>query len=105
MKTETELQSEILDALRRIGAWAYRVNAGSRGGVRMAPAGTPDICVIDPPGWLEVKRPGEKLSPDQKVWHDKARRRGIRVATVTNKEQALVLVTAWVRLHYMGDGR
>ena len=95
MRSETQLQTEILDALHRIGVWAWRVNAGVRGGVRMAPAGTPDICVVNPPGWLEVKRPGEKLRAEQRAWHEKARRRGVRVATVTSRQQAVTLVKAW----------
>ena len=93
--TETELQSAILAALGRLGVWAWRVNAGARGGVRMAPAGTPDICIVDPAGWLEVKLPGQDLRPLQRIWHRRAGERGVRVAVVTSVEEAVSIVRDW----------
>jgi hypothetical protein len=94
--TETELQAAIIHALSRLGWWVWRVNAGTRGGVRMAPKGTPDICVVAPvEGWLEVKLPGERLRPAQSMWHARAGRLGVRVAVVTSVAQAVEVVTAW----------
>lgn len=101
--TETDLQHSILGALARIGAWAWRVNAGSRGGVRMAPEGTPDICVVHPHGWIEVKRPGEKLRPSQERWHKIARDLGVRCITATSVTEAVREVRRWQREDLGGE--
>jgi len=93
--TETALQAAILGALHRIGAWAWRVNAGQRGAARMAPAGTPDICVVDPPGWLEVKTTRGRLGAAQDAWHAEAERRGVRVAIVRSVAEAVETVREW----------
>jgi hypothetical protein len=96
MPSETVLQASIIRALSRLGWWVWRVNAGARGGVRMAPSGTPDICVVAPvEGWLEVKLPGGNLRPAQELWHARAHRMGVRVAVVTSVAQAVNVVTAW----------
>lgn len=95
MNDETKLQGEILDALKRIGAWAWNVNAGRLGRANMAPGGTPDICCVDPSGWLEVKTPTGTLEPSQKAWIAKARRRGVRVEVVTSVREAVEIVIRW----------
>jgi len=94
--TESAIQSAILDALRLAGHWPMRVNAGGyRAGARLAPAGTPDICLIDLGAWLEVKAPGGRLSPLQRRWHAKAKRKGVRVAVVTSVDEAMAAVRGW----------
>ena len=95
--SETQLQKSIVDALNQAGYWAFRVNSGTRsnGTVKLAPKGTPDICLVSPPGWLEVKLPGKELSEDQKTWHARARRLGVRVATVTGTMESLVWAGDW----------
>lgn len=101
--TETDLHRAILKALELRGHWAFRVNAGgmqvgqgkSRAFVRMAPAGTPDICLLSPQGWLEVKTPTGKLSKAQDSWHTKARLHSVRVATVRSVSEALAVVERW----------
>lgn len=104
--TETELQASILKALEQGGYWAFRVNSGQRdsGRVRLAPAGTPDICLVSPAGWLEVKVPGEKLNPKQVEWHARARRKGVRVATVESIRDALVSAGDWTKQDAMREG-
>ena len=98
-RSETEIQSGILKTLRRFGVWADRYQAGmvKIGGnwIHLGEAGAPDILVLDPYGWLEVKVPGGKPSEVQKRWHAKARARGIRVEVVTHEGEATRVVLKW----------
>lgn len=96
--TESQIQADILDAFKRLGIWAIRINAGKRGGVRMAPAGTPDIWT--PWGWIEAKTLKGKLSDAQKNWHERARQHAINVAVVRSWPEAVEAVRAW-----QADGR
>lgn len=41
--TEAEIQRDVLSYLRRRGLLHARTNAGRKGGVRLAPAGWPDV--------------------------------------------------------------
>lgn len=101
--SETQLSKSIRGALEAAGVWNQRVNSGkllaSSGGrsymVQLAPKGTPDILVLSPYGWLEVKRPGEKLSADQVAWHARAERERVRSAVVHSIEEALMQVSLW----------
>jgi hypothetical protein len=106
--SETELQKQIIYALRSSGYWAFRVNSGrSRGAggmVQGAPPGTPDICLVNPAGWLEVKLAGEKLKPSQLEWHERARKAGVRVATVCTIGEALIFAGDWTRQDSMRVG-
>lgn len=103
--TEGALQRNILSALEASGYWAQRINSGKalldadgkKRVVSMAKKGTPDILVIDPYGWLEVKLIGQDLNADQKKWRDKALKRGVRVATVRAVGEALSIVSFWDR--------
>jgi hypothetical protein len=102
---ETDLQRAILQALSARGWWAQRMNAGSRRVqskrekreymVRLAPPGTPDILVLKPYGWLEVKTAMGELRASQALWHRAARSRGVRVATVRSISEALQTVQFW----------
>lgn len=95
--SETKLQKSIVDELEKFGFWAWRVNAGTRasGRIKLAPVGTPDICVVSPSGWIEVKLPGNDLSDDQREWHARAKRFGVRVTTVWSVGEAVTVVNAW----------
>jgi hypothetical protein len=97
--SETDLQRSILKALEQSGYWAFRVNSGLRGSgkVQLAPAGTPDICCVSPPGWIEVKLPGEGPNDAQRDWHARARRLGIRVEIVDSMRDALAIVGRWAQ--------
>jgi hypothetical protein len=101
--SETSIQSQILDALKANGYWAFRINAGGRHyGIRLAPKGTPDICVVWPHGWLEVKRPANARSNPsttaaQQAWRDKAKRLDVRLAQVVSVDDALEAVRLWER--------
>jgi len=69
--TETNIQRQILDYLARVGVMAWRNNTGRRGGVQFGAKGSPDILGVLPGGralGIEVKKPGEKATPDQLAW-------------------------------------
>lgn len=92
--SETKLQRVILDGLNAAGYWAFRVNSGMRGTVRLAPPGTPDIC-LPALGWMEVKDKEGKLRPAQVRWHERAAREGVRVAVVRSLADALRAAIEW----------
>ena len=94
MDSETELQKAILEALREIGCWVFRVNSGRYGKVWLAPEGTPDLC-LPALGWMEVKLPGRKPSVAQQVWHKRAENEGVRVAVVHSVTEAISTYLAW----------
>jgi hypothetical protein len=99
MQTETQVKREITKTLERFGVWVERIHTGMVpvGGrwIHGARTGTPDTVVISPPGWLEVKRPGEEPSPEQVDWHEKARKAGHRVAVVHSAQEAVRVVMEW----------
>ncbi len=96
-KPETALQTAIVDALERIGVWVMVMNVTKRRGkrgVNCGEPGMPDLWTDF--GWIEVKLPDEGVvSQAQKVWHAKAKGRGIRVATVDSVSDAVAVVQAW----------
>lgn len=104
-KNETKIQKTIVDALTAAGIYCLRINSGvvqtKRGFCHLAPKGTPDVIGSLPASAgakffaLEVKQPGEKLSPEQLAWRDMAERNGILHATVTSAAEALQVVNAW----------
>ncbi len=90
--SETQLQRAILDGLEAMGFWAMRINSGRRGGVRMAPKGTPDILVLQPYIWLEVKLPVSSINPDQIAFSERAKREGVPHAVVRSLSEAVSVV-------------
>jgi hypothetical protein len=105
--SETDLQRAILEAIAARGYWAMRVNAGThaiaatgehaRRVIRSAPKGTPDILVIKPYGWIEVKLLGGSLRESQVAWHTRAEREGLRCMVVRSIAEALRWVDRWAR--------
>ena len=101
--TETDLQRAIMSALRASGFWALRLNAGSmmvgeKGAqrrIRMAEPGTPDILVLKPYGFLEVKTAKGRIGMSQVRWHNKASEHGVRTAIVRSIGAALQTVKTW----------
>ncbi len=80
---EADIQRAILDYLRLAlpGYLTFHIpNGGRRGRVEAARlkgqgvlAGVADLCILGPGGfcgWIEVKRPGEKLTPAQERFRD-----------------------------------
>jgi hypothetical protein len=83
---ESQVQDGIVDALTRVGIWAFRVRAEAKiRGIPAAPPGTADIWTEL--GWCEIKMRGRHLSHKQIEWHDKARRRGVRACVVYEDER------------------
>jgi hypothetical protein len=100
--SETQQSHDIQKALEGLGALVVRVQAGVFRGanghvVRAARKGTPDLWVAyrGEAGWLETKTPEGRLSPEQKAWHEHARKLGVRVEVPRSVEQALRTVRAW----------
>lgn len=71
---ETEIQAQIIEYLKTVHIFAWRNNSGMRPGasgrpVRFGAVGSPDILgALKPDGKLlaiEVKKPGEKPTPEQ----------------------------------------
>lgn len=98
---EHDIQSLILEALDRAGALAIRVNSGlvKLGGrhVRLAPKGTSDIIALYR-GWylaIEVKRPGESLSDEQRAFLVDVEECGGK-AVVAYSVEDVVSALAWV---------
>lgn len=103
--SETQLSASIRSALTRMGVWCMRIQSGrvrTRGGfVQLAEAGTPDILLVGPASvagsWLEVKTEKGRLETSQPIWHERARKMGIRVATVRTISEAVTVVRGWMR--------
>lgn len=97
--SESQLQHAIMVALKKLGFWAIRINSGiaERGGrrINLADAGTPDILVLKPYGFLEVKTPNGIISKAQMDWHYRARRAGIHVDVVRSVAAAVAMVKEW----------
>src|SRR5262249_47089713 len=93
--TESQISLDIRKALEKMGIPCYRMNSGGyRGRMRGHAKGTPDIlahpwithkipivagaCLYDipTPFWIEVKKAGGKLRPEQLEFADRARNRG-----------------------------
>lgn len=98
--TETQLSRSIQAALLRAGFWVIRVQSGMvkvrRGFMHLAPVGTPDLHIIGE-GWIEVKVPGQELKPEQALWHEKARRLGVRVEVAESAKEAVETALRWRR--------
>ena len=94
--SETDLSRSIRAALVKAGFWVIRIQSGTahRGRMKLAEAGTPDLYL---PGFghLEIKVPGAKPNAHQLEWHEKARRLGVRVATVDSIREALETAMRW----------
>jgi hypothetical protein len=100
---ETDLSKSIREALHLAGYWTERVPAGkvetaSGSWMHSASKGCPDLLIVAPIyGWIEVKTAKGKLSDDQKAWHEKAAKAGVRVAVVRSVKEALEVVALWRR--------
>lgn len=99
MSAESPIQRDILRALDKCGIRAIRVTVGaarslySGGRMQLAKTGTPDILVLWPYLWIEVKD-DSILNPKQREWHAWAKRTGIPVAVAHSVGEALKAVVA-----------
>ena len=73
--TEIHIQKQIIDTLRAYGWRVYRMNAGRKGGMRLHPAGTPDLMAQrrGETVWIEVKQPGKHPTEVQIECHNQLR--------------------------------
>ncbi len=99
MAGETKISKEIRDALTDAGYWSIRINSGTvrvaGGFMHLAPKGTPDILVLNPYGWLEIKTDKGVTSEAQIKFRERCAREGIRHAEVRSAAEAVELVTGW----------
>jgi hypothetical protein len=100
---ETALSKSIRKALAALGCWTIRIQSGvipalyngKKRFIHCAEPGTPDVLVLGPLGFLEIKTAKGKLSADQKRWHDRAAKLGVRVAVVRSVKEAVEVVSLW----------
>ncbi len=91
-ESEQDIQRSIVAYLESRGKLVWRCAVGAlrvAGGRRVKNkiAGFPDLAFIVGDGRLgtvEVKRPGEKLDPLQKIWKDKLEAKGVLCITATS---------------------
>jgi hypothetical protein len=97
MTEEGDIKRDSLEALERVGAFAFRVQSGMvkvRGGwMHLSPPGTADILVIVPPLGrilgLEVKTAKGTEREAQLAWADGVRALGGAVRTVRSPQEAV----------------
>jgi hypothetical protein len=96
-KPETALVRSIVQVLTTCGFWVIRLNVTGRRGERTSATGEPGLPDLYLPslGHIEVKRPGQNLSPAQVAWHAKAAKHGLRVRVVSSPEDAVQTAMAW----------
>jgi hypothetical protein len=99
--SETDISRSIRKALTLAGYHVERVNSGKvptrNGYFQGASPGTPDTVVLAPYGWLETKTPIGKLNENQKKWHARAEKLGVRVAVVRSASDAIRAVDKWAQ--------
>lgn len=91
--------NEIIKALNQIpSVFAWRANAGRRGGVQMLPKGFPDIFghVRGRIFFLEVKREGERVSPEQDEFMRVHRFKDALCAIVQTPDEAVRAVSLYL---------
>ncbi len=115
-QSERSIQREIIGALRRMGFRVIHVPNGVRYAgsaeqrARQAATmradgvvkGTPDLMVLRPAqrggpdfGWMEVKREGGRMEPEQIAFRDSARADGFRHAVVRSLEDVIETLEGW----------
>jgi hypothetical protein len=108
--SESELQHAIfvaLGALPGVVAWRNNVGVAAQGERSVAYGvggkGAPDLLVEVQRGawwvavWLEVKIETGRVRPEQRAWHDAARRAGRHVFVVRSVQDALDIVSSMQR--------
>ena len=101
--SESQIQKQVIEALRRLDVYVLRVNSGGHlGRVKLAPTGTPDLIGYLPPNGqmfaLEVKADRGKLSEAQEAWAERARKAGVLVGVVRSAQEACDLICSWSRV-------
>ncbi len=100
--SEKEIQTRCLKWLRNNGFFAFKLHLGGiKIGSRMVPnpaKGAPDIIAIKGGIFfgIEVKKPGGRVAPHQKEWHDKARRFGAVIIVAYSVSQMAEDIDSYV---------
>jgi hypothetical protein len=100
MRTETQISRQIGKALDKLGIKHIRIQSGtlpmSSGSrfVHCAEPGTPDR-VLPGLGWIEVKKPGGKLSDAQRRWKAWAEANGVNYIAVDNVADGVAAALVW----------
>jgi hypothetical protein len=100
MSETSTIVTPLVKALNELpGCWAMRVNAGRRGGVALAPKGTPDVhaTVRGWSLWFEAKKPGQKAKPEQEATHTALRAAGAFVFVVESHRAGLDVAREFLR--------
>lgn len=66
--TEGQIQKQAIELLKLSGYLVFRLNSGrARNNIRLCPPGTPDLLAVKKGRvlWIEMKKPGGTLNPDQ----------------------------------------
>lgn len=103
-RREAEVKTSVIATLRALGLICFRMNAGAmrkeyKGKsyyVNLAPSGTADILAfVGPqPLWIELKRPGGKLSREQLQFRDIVKAQGHEWICAENAEIVAATVAA-----------
>lgn len=95
--SEADLQRSIKKALETAGEWVIRRGVNMKRGKGSTQAGEPGEPDLHLPelGWIEVKLPGNELSPSQVAWHARARLRGLNVGVAHTLHEGLLLASTW----------
>jgi len=99
---EADIQRQILQFMSLSGIPALRVNSGRawfghKRLVRFGDEGFPDILAWPGKGItmaIEVKRPGERLSPEQAEWALLLKTKGIHHMVARSVDEVVVRITA-----------
>lgn len=108
LQRESPLYQQIIDMARVLClARLIRLNAGRRGGVRLAPKGYPDLIghLMAGPNagravWIEAKAPGARPRKDQATQHKmigEAFIEGVLCQRVSSVQEAVDFLRSWVR--------
>lgn len=96
--SETEIQKQIIDFLKKKGWLVFRMNAGlvKKGSYtfHLSPKGTPDLMAVGPEVliWIEVKAGKAKPTPEQLEQHAALRVRGQKVVVVWSLDELKVCI-------------
>lgn len=98
-RTESALQAAIIRALRSRGFWVVRRGYKSRRSNIAPVAGEPGEGDVEvrPFGHIEIKLPGEGLTPAQVTWHRAAKELGLRVEIAESVQEAVEIAERWMR--------
>lgn len=96
-ETEAKIQARIVKKFKALGFIVFKMHL-------LFITGVPDLLFIMPDGrvfWMEVKRPGERLTKKQQWFHSLLSNLGHYTCTVTSYTEALISVNTYAA--YVGD--